>query len=400
MNIENDVDWADPPLQRWLGSITRESTKAIYRSGFRLYHAYTGLSAAQLIDEALEDAKRDPRERKDAVKHRLIGFYKWLRSEAPKRRPGSQIIVGRGLGSKISHTYVNAIRSFYAAFDVYVKLKGASALPKPRVENKRLKLTNMDVKRLLDHCSTPRDRAIILVMFQSGVDVSTLCSLKYGDVADGLARGEHPLRLNLYRQKSGTEYYTFIGRDAVEALKAYLNSLKARGLELKHTDPLFLKEGSKAKRAEPLTPNLIQKLMRELAVKAGFVDRNLNGRAFNPLSPHALRESFGSILTGQGVPKTVVDFWLGHEIGEMAEAYQEARFEDAKDLYLRCEPFLSVSVGEDLAKIREVEKREHQLQTIVNNLVAENMQLKQTLKEVAKEVEELKHIVQHLLKTQ
>ena len=393
-----ETDWNEPPLQRWLGSITRESTKAIYKTAFRLYHAYTGLTATQLIDEALEDAKRDPREKRDVVRQRLIGFYNWLRSEAPRRKSGSRRqVVGKGLGSKIAHTYVNGVRSFYATFDVFVKLKGRSALPRPRVENKRLKLTNMDVKRLLDHCSSPRDRALILTMFQSGMDVSTLCSLKYGDVADGLTRNEHPLKLNLYRLKSGTEYYTFLGRDAAEALKAYLNSLKARGIQLKPSDQLFLKESYKAKKAEALTTELVQKLMRELALKAGFVDKNMNGKAFNPLSPHALRESFGSIMTGHGVPKTVVDFWLGHEIGEMAEAYQEAQYQDVKRMYLEREAYISVSVGEDLTKIREVEQREQQLQNIVNGLLAENMSLKAKLEDLAKDVEALKRVVQQQL---
>ena len=331
--MEN-VDWDSPYLKRWLGSITRSGTRAVYRSAYRMYAKYTGLTAEQLVDEALEDARRDPREKTDIVKQRLIGFYNWLVNEAPKRGPGGRKTGGRGLSSKLAHTYVNAIRSFYDTFGVVVKLKGRSALPKPRVTNKRIRLTNMDVKRLLDHCRSPRDRAIILCMFQSGMDVSTLCSLKYGDVAEGLKRGDHPLKLNLYRQKSGTEYYTFLGRDACEALNAYLNDLKAKGIRLTYNDPLFLKEGKKALRKEPIKPNLVQKLMRELAVKAGFVDKNMNGRAINPLSPHALRESFSSIMTNKGVPKTITDFWLGHEIGEMARAYQEAQYEDVKRMYL------------------------------------------------------------------
>jgi len=47
-----------------------------------------------------------------------------------------------------------------------------------------------------------------------------------------------------------------------------------------------------------------------------------------------LRESFGSIMTNSGVPDTVVDFWLGHEIGEMAEACKSVRFESLKKMYL------------------------------------------------------------------
>ena len=74
------------------------------------------------------------------------------------------------------------------------------------------------------------------------MDVSTLCSLKFGNVAEGLKKDEHPLKLELFRKKSGTEYYTFLGKDAVEAIRVYLADLKSRGREFKHETPLFLKE--------------------------------------------------------------------------------------------------------------------------------------------------------------
>jgi len=387
---EKNINWDSPHLKRWIGSITRSGTRSVYKSAYRMYALYTGLSAERLVEEALEDAKRDPREKTDIVKQRLIGFYNWLVTEAPRKRPGGRESGRKGVSSKLAHTYVNAIRSFYDTFGIVVKLKGRSRLPRPRVTNKRMRLSNMDVKRLLDHCRSPRDRAIILVMFQSGMDVSTLCNLKYGDVAEGLAKGEHPLKLSLYRPKTGTEYYTFLGKDACGALRAYLNDLKAKGIQLSYSDPLFLKEGRKALRMEPIKPNLVQKFMRELAVKAGFVDENMNGKAINPVSPHALRESFSSIMTGKGVPKTVVDFWLGHEIGEMARAYQEAQYEDVKRMYLEREIFLSVSAGENTEKIREIEARERELQTIISGLVSENMMLKRRVQDLESAVAEIK----------
>ncbi|MBC7113330.1 MAG: tyrosine-type recombinase/integrase [Candidatus Methanomethyliales bacterium] len=379
VNIIKEPDWKSPVLNRWLGGIVRYGTRAVYMSAFRIFLEYTKLTPEQLIEEALEDAKRDPREKTDIVKQRLIGFYNWLTTEAPNRLTG-----GKGLSSKLGHTYVNAVRSFYDTFGVVVKLKGRSALPKPRVANKRMRLTNMDVKRLVDHCRSPRDRAIILTMFQSGMDVSTLCDLKYGDVTDGLMKNEHPLRLNLYRPKTGVQYFTFLGRDACEAIRAYLNDLKAKGITLSPNDPLFLKEGTKALTKEGITPDLVQLLMRELAIKTGFVDKNMNGRAINPLSPHALRESFGSIMTGKGVPRTVVDFWLGHEIGEMAEAYQEAQFEDVKRMYLEREPFISINTGGELEEKlrREIDEKNRQLQSLVNGLTAENLELKQRMQKL------------------
>jgi len=390
-----EVDWSNPLLQRWIESISREGTRAVYKSAYRMYTLYTGMTPEQLVNEALEDVKRDPKEKTDIVKRRIIGFYNWLVTEAPNHGPRGK---GKGVSSKLAHTYIGAIRSFYDTFNVVIKLKGRSSLPQPKVSNKRLRLTGQDVKKLLDHCRSLRDRAIILVMFQSGMDVSTLCSLRYGDVAKGLERNEHPLKIDLYRPKTGVEYYTFLGKDAVEALKAYLNDLRMKGIKLEYNDPLFLKEGSKTFSKEPITPNLIQKLMRELAVKSGFVDERMNGSSINPLSPHALRESFSSIMIGKGVPKTIVDFWLGHQIGDMARAYHEAKFEDVRQMYLEHEVFLTVSSGNTVEKVKEIEERERQLQQIINGLVAENLMLKEKITAVEEKLIEIERKLINLTK--
>lgn len=71
-------------------------------------------------------------------------------------------------------------------------------------------------------------------------------------------------------------------------------------------------------------------VLANLAKRAGLVDKENNGNSFNPLSPHALRESFGSLMINSGVPDTIVGFWLGHEIGEMNEVYKGVQFESLK----------------------------------------------------------------------
>jgi len=73
------------------------------------------MTATQLIDEALEDAKRDIRQRKDVVKARLIGFFRWLKNEYPvrSRGKGEHVEIRKGLSNKTAHVYVNAVRSFH-----------------------------------------------------------------------------------------------------------------------------------------------------------------------------------------------------------------------------------------------------------------------------------------------
>jgi len=350
------VTWNEEPLKKWLSLTTRKGTKATYKSAYRAYHQHTGMTSTQLIDEAIEDQKRDVRERKDIVKRRLLGFHSWLLNEyaVHSRGKGPHEVVRKGLREKTAYSFVGAIRSFYATYDIAIKFKGREKIRRPRVYNKRLDLTTLDIKKLVNHAGSPRDRAIILTEFQGGLDASTLCSLTYGDVARGLENGEYPLKLALFRPKTGIEYYTFLGRDAIESLKAYLNDLKRKGIEMTHKTPLFLKSSNKARAREGITENLVQNMLREVAIKSGLVDENLNDADQNPCGPHALRESFSSIMLNKGVPDTIVDFWLGHSIGEMGEAYKRGRFEEVKQLYIEKEVFISISApSENLKQLEE-----------------------------------------------
>ncbi|MFQ6068791.1 MAG: hypothetical protein ACE5KD_04520 [Candidatus Bathyarchaeia archaeon] len=55
-----------------------------------------------------------------------------------------------------------------------------------------------------------------------------------------------------------------------------------------------------------------------------------SGYQQNPISPQALRKAFGSIVINKGAFDTIVAFWLGHEIGDMAKAYKQLGFEEVK----------------------------------------------------------------------
>jgi integrase len=410
MKVFDASYWEDPVLKRWFDTIVKSGTRDNYRSAFRAYAKYTGLTPSQMIDEAVEDSKKDPRQRKDVLLTRVLGFYAYMKNdyERMSRGSGEHKVLGKGVSDKLAIMYTAAARSFYATYDLTVKLKGRRRIPRAKVTNKRMIVGAEQVKVLYDHARSPRDRAIVLVNFQGGLDASTLCSIKYGDVAEGLAKNEHPLKLELQRPKTGTDFYTFLGHDATEALKAYIADMKQRGVTFTHSTPLFLQGKSK----NGMFTQNIQKMMQELAVRSGFIDTQNNGHEFNPLGPHALRESFGSIMTNSGVPDTVVDFWLGHEIGEMAEAYKSVQSDSLKQMYLAREKLVSISaqkvdIDEIKEKLRtEMEQQNKQLQIMVNSLVTENMDLKnrvqgveRKLSDFEKHLSELNKAFQELEKT-
>ena len=135
------------------------------------------------------------------------------------------------------------------------------------------------------------------------------------------------MKLSIRRPKTETDYYTFLGRDAIEAVKVYIQQLRMRGMDLEMSDPLFLKDKLKVK--ERVTPKTLQDLMRDLSRRSGLVNKRNNGRHFNPLGTHALRESFSTILsnlTSRIYSKNDIDFLLGHVVGELDKVYQGQDF--------------------------------------------------------------------------
>ncbi|MGD0070883.1 MAG: tyrosine-type recombinase/integrase [Candidatus Bathyarchaeia archaeon] len=365
--IKNDiVDWKDPALVRWLGTFTNKGTAYSCRAVYRGYAQYTGKTASQLIDEAIEDFKRDPRERQDIVLKQLVGFYQWLRKDYVRKKTvgknGKTVDSGKGTSGRSAIMRVNVIRSFYATYDITVRMKGKNKLPKAKIENKRIVFKPEDVwkvKVLVDNARTLRDRAIVLCHFQGGMDVATLCSLNYEEVAEGLAKNEEPLKIEVARVKTGVEFYTFIGKDAIEALKAYLADMRSRGVKFDNKTPLFLQEKGK----ERIRTHNIQTMLKDLVVRSGFVTEENNGNSFNPLGTHSLRESFGSLMINSGVPDTIVDFWLGHEIGEMAEAYKTVQFQSLRKMYMEREHLISISNPKaDDKKLVEIKNAMDQLE--------------------------------------
>jgi integrase/recombinase XerD len=208
-------------------------------------------------------------------------------------------------------------------------------------------------------------------MFQSGMDVSTICSLNYGDVERELDDGKEPLMLHIIREKEGVEFHTFFGRDAIDALKLYLEErTKKYGEKLTYETPLFVKEGAKKLTFERITTNLIQIMFRDLVINAGIVTKDqLQMADINPARPHALRSGFSSILKLEGVNELFVEYMMGHVIPYNG-AYFRPHPEELRKVYSEHEHALSITeaaipAGEIEKKLRlEMDKQK----SVIENL--------------------------------
>jgi len=132
-----------------------------------------------------------------------------------------------------------------------------------------------------------RDRAILEVLYASGLRVSELVSLSIHDVDD-----EHIRVLG----KGKKERLVPVGREAILAVDHYL-SLRDHFPQIEK-DALFI-----STRGKRVTRESIWKMVKECAKRAGIIKN---------ISPHTLRHSFATHLLDNGADLRIIQEMLGH----------------------------------------------------------------------------------------
>ncbi|MBI2483534.1 tyrosine-type recombinase/integrase [Candidatus Uhrbacteria bacterium] len=181
-----------------------------------------------------------------------------------------------------------------------------------------------NVRRLLGL----RDRAILEVLYSTGVRVGELVSLLREDVR--LDREEFAVR-----GKGGKIRVVFLSSSAQTALQSYLD---ARGDALPHLfvrhDRAAQKTGAAAPRtrrnaktdAPPLTPRSVERLVQRYARAAGIAKH---------VHPHTLRHSFATDLLRGGAQLRDVQAMLGHASITTTQIYTHVTEEHLKEVHQR-----------------------------------------------------------------
>lgn len=299
---------------------------------------------------------------------------------------GAYLLETKNLAPKTAMMNAALVRSFlvfhYCPFSGRMKLPQAARSAQEMVRNRKYEYRPEDVKKLLEVVQVNRDRAIIMTIFQSGMDVSTALSLNYGDVKDELDKGISPILIHLKREKTQTRYRTLIGQDTIDALKLYLQErgglryqcgkcghswkqkrtqcpfpecdggVKPYREKITFDSPLFATHQSD----KSVSTNNIMKRIRDYVKLAGIVSEDRMSRADkNPGGTHALRAAFASILKYHKVDGEIVDGLMGHKV-PYNSAYTRHRDNELREIYKDVEQYLSVtdaqSESETVAELR------------------------------------------------
>ena len=204
-----------------------------------------------------------------------------------------------GLGARSIARHMATLRNFYRflAADGRIDTDPTERLVSPKQWQAIPKFLNRDeIDRLLAAPDTAkptgvRDRAMLELLYATGLRVSELCGLRILDV-----RFETGVLSAI--GKGNKQRITPIGKSALAAVRQYLDQARPKLLRGRSSQFLFV-----TARGGRLTRQAFWKLLVQSGKKAGI---------FHNLTPHVIRHSFATHLLEGGADLRSVQTMLGH----------------------------------------------------------------------------------------
>lgn len=245
----------------------------------------------------------------------LERFFAFAKVTAPAKLTEEQVrefrlYLNRQAGTKVGgrrepmkrrtqNYYLIALRAFLK----FLRKRGIESLSPERIELAKVPERSLDLisaqelERLLNAPKLNtveglRDRAILELLFSTGLRVSELCGLSIDDV--DLTRDEFSVR-----GKGDKVRVVFISDEAKKFVRAYLEKRKDMD------DALFIRYGKKAHVGEEprISPRAVQRLLKHYATMSGITRK---------VTPHVIRHSFATDLLSNGADLRSVQALLGH----------------------------------------------------------------------------------------
>ena len=240
----------------------------------------------------------------------------WLNRQST----GNNKATGATLKKKTQNYYLIALRAFLK----YLAKRGVKTLSPEYIELAKVGERHIDVisadelGRLLkaptgDDVKSLRDKAILELLFSTGLRVSELCSLSR-DL--DLSSDEFSIR-----GKGDKVRVVFLSDEAKKIVKKYLD--KRTDVD----DAMFVKvdrkEGSQSKEVG-LTRRSIERIVKYYAIKAGISKK---------VTPHVIRHCFATDLLGNGADLRSVQMLLGHANISTTQIYTHVTDSELKRIH-------------------------------------------------------------------
>ena len=218
---------------------------------------------------------------------------------------------GEGFAPKTVNAYVGAVQSLAKYYDIPLTTRYVNRPPAKAVHKKH-PWTMEEIGKFIHLMDNIQYKCIAAAIVQSGLSISDLLGLKYGDIREEFEKGVAPLCLDLSRKKTNVPFLTFIGNWALGLLRQHLNDR-----HIQDNTPIFT-----------VTRRAVDSYFRRIGLKFGG---GFSGR--NPYSPHSLRAAFRTILSDHKVDPLYIEFWMGHKVPEQQIVYVSKSTESWRQTY-------------------------------------------------------------------
>jgi integrase len=290
-------------------SALKPGTRHVYQRGlakFQEFLAKQGLDVAGFLSLVEEDLRRPRLEKTRVARKTLNAFITHLQVE--------------GFAPKTINAYIGAVQSLAKYYDIPLSTRYVNRPPSKAIY-KKYPWTIEEIGKFVSLMDNIQYKCIAACIVQSGLSISDLLGLKYGDIREELEKGVVPLCLDLSRKKTNVPFLTFVGSWALGLLKQHLMDRP-----LNDDTPIFM-----------VTRRAVDSYFRRVGVKFGG---GFSGR--NPYSPHSLRAAFRTILSDHKVDPLYIEFWMGHKVPEQQIVYVSKSREGWRETYrVQAEPWLT-----------------------------------------------------------
>ena len=255
------------------------------------------------------------------IDERLMREYRvYLNRLTVYSRPGAPT---ETLKKKTQNYHLIALRSFFK----FVRRQKIESYDPELIELAKVGerqpdfMTRDDLQKIFsslkkESLSDLRDKAMIELLFSTGLRVSELCSLPRNI---DLKSDEYSIR-----GKGEKVRVVFLSSEAKAAIALYLDK------RVDTDDALFINLGKNAKKREVsekglrITPRSVQRIVEKYATLAG-VSKNI--------TPHKLRHSFATDLLQNGADLRAVQIMLGHANISTTQIYTHFTDKELKEVH-------------------------------------------------------------------
>ena len=220
---------------------------------------------------------------------------------------------------------LSGLRTFFAFLvrEGHLATSPGAGISSPKLPKKLPGILSVDeVLHLLNSMGAEgilgaRDRALLELLYATGIRVSELVGLNGRDV-------HVPSATARIRGKGRVEREVPLTGPSIQALEAYLELRKAAGAELSSAGPVFLNA-----RGSRLTDRSVRRILDRWILRAAIARR---------VSPHKLRHSFATHLLAGGADLRGIQELLGHKSLSTTQKYTHVGIERLMEVYDRAHP--------------------------------------------------------------